>query len=162
MSDPGNNKLMHHYLLRVIEFGPQVIGETLDQIDEKDWDTPTHPDRFSPREVIAHLRFWEPVAQGRLRAAAENSGSEVLNWDEDQDVFDNDYASKNPRQMLAEWKAERARTAEYIKSVDPAKYNNHVVHGMWGKITFDNLANLAIAHDMYHIEQLANFVSRKS
>ena len=153
---------MHHYLLRVIEHGPRVIGETLSRIDEKDWDTPTHPDRFSARQVLAHLRYWEPVARYRLETAVSSSGSAVPNWDEDQDVFDNDYANKDPRQMLQEWKEERAKTVEMIKSVGADKHANYVVHGMWGQITFDDLANLAIAHDMYHIEQLVDFASRRS
>lgn len=160
MAEPGNTKLMHHYLLRVIEFGPEVMEDLLNRIDEQQWDAPTHQDRFTPREVFAHLRYWEPVARGRLVTAVEHPGTEVPNWDEEQDVFANNYAVKDPRQMLAEWKAERKLTTEYIKAADPSCHGNIVVHGMWGAITFDSLANLAIAHDMYHVEQLSDFLSR--
>lgn len=150
---------MHHYLLRTMVFGPRVIEDYFNRIPKEKWDTPTAEDRFTPREVVSHLRFWEPIARGRIDQAMYNSGSDVSNWDEERHAVDEDYASKDPHQMLAEWKDERAETWELLQTVPDDAWDNYVIHGMWGNITLDDLANLLIAHDMYHIEQFREFTA---
>src|SRR6185312_4556639 len=91
------------YLILGLQKGPEVIRWIVDHADESVWDQKTDPERFSFREVIAHLADWEPITLGRMRQANERPGSTLEVWDEVQRAIDMDYASLDPRVELDRW-----------------------------------------------------------
>ena len=50
---------MNFYLLPAIESGPKVVARLIQLIPNYRWDIHGDPNRFTVREVVAHLADWE-------------------------------------------------------------------------------------------------------
>src|SRR5580658_3284647 len=112
---------MNPYLLPAIESGPKVIELLLKQIPPAMWDTALDPDRFTVREVIAHLADWEPIMRHRIQLAVDAPGSTIEAHDEGQMAVDNGYDRLDPAEQAELFRHERHITAEYLNSVVRAK-----------------------------------------
>jgi len=117
-------------------------------------DVPTHPGRFTPREVIAHLCDWEPISRGRMQTAQRTPGAVVPDLDEGQRAKDQDYASWDPIQTSEEFIRRREETIQWLQSLPEEDWTKTAVHSAKGEMTIYDYANLELGHDMYHLEQL--------
>jgi hypothetical protein len=151
---------MNAYLLFSFDFGPPTVGRIFEQIDPSDWDRPIDPDRFTPREIIAHLADWEPIMLGRMQAAVKTSGAVLEAYDEVKMAEDHGYRSSDPFEQLDLWKHRRAVTAEWVRSLPKEDWEKEALHPERGSQSAEDLANLIICHDLYHIEQLSAYLAR--
>src|ERR1051325_10966181 len=87
---------MHAYLFKVLEAGPRTLQCLIKMVPVEKMDVPTHPDRFTPREVICHLADWEPISRGRMHTAQATPGAEVPDIDEVQRALDQGYTNWDP------------------------------------------------------------------
>jgi hypothetical protein len=149
---------MNPYLLPAIQSGPRVLARLIQLIPETQWDTALDPERFTLREVLAHLADWEPILRGRIQLAAASPGSDFEGYDEGQMAIDNNYAGSNPLEMLALWTRERRITAEYLRTLPRSLFTNAIHNPELGSRTVDDQANMLLGHDLYHIEQLAAYL----
>lgn len=149
---------MNFYLMPSIEFGPIVIKRLLEQISQDRLDEAIHPDRFTPREVIAHLADWEPIMRARLQAAVSQPGSPIQAHDEGQMALDHGYAKTHSAEQAEVFRKERHATAEYLRTLAPEDWKGHAKHPERGVQTVEDLANLLLGHDLYHIEQLSEYL----
>ena len=147
---------MNPYLLPVLEFGPCIMRRLVQQMPPERLDRPSAPDRFTPREVIAHLADWEPIMLARIHQAIENQGSTLTVYDEGEMAIAHRYAESNLTQQLELFAAHRKATAEYLRQLPEDLYENVVIHPERGKLTVKDQAWTLIGHDMYHIEQLTS------
>lgn len=145
---------MHAYCPLALQFGPDTLARLMDKVAPAKLDEPTGPDRFSPRQVAAHLRFFEPVCLGRMKAAFAESGQTVEDWDEEADVARNNYDELEVGSLVAVWRQNRAETIAFLEALAPAAWACHVVHPSRGTMTIEDMANMLIAHDMYHVSQI--------
>lgn len=150
---------MNCYLLPTIEFGPRVIRRLLRQLPRERMDHALHPDRFTPREVAAHLADWEPVMRERIRTAVTTPGAEILAYDEGQMALDHRYSELDPWEQVELFGRERHTTAELLRGLKPEDWANRVYHPERGPQSVEDLANLLLGHDLYHIEQLTEYLA---
>lgn len=143
------------YLFPALRMTPGLIKKAFDQIPESEWDTPTAPDRFTPREVLAHLADWEPILLLRLKLCVEHPGSEITPWDEGQMAIDHGYASWSPAESIAKYEAARAETLAWLGAREPSDWGKSANHPERGVQTVADIANSLACHDVYHIEQLS-------
>ena len=146
---------MNAYLLPTIELGPVVLERMLRQIPESRWDEALVPDRFTPRKVAAHLADWEPILRARIRAAVDSPGSTIEAFDEVEMARTNRYAEKHPLEQCALFASERAMTASYLRALSAEQWTGFAIHPERGRQSAEDLANLLLGHDLYHIEQLS-------
>jgi len=149
---------MNFYLLPAIEFGPQVIRRLLDQLPHERLDLPLHADRFTPREVMAHLADWEPIMRERIRMALTSPGSETPAYDEGQMAIDHHYAEQDPEAQVEVFVRERNATAALLRGLSEADWQQPVHHPERGRQTVEDMANALLGHDLYHIEQLTEYL----
>lgn len=145
---------MNPYCPGSLVFGPALIEAAFNRIPQDQWDVPTGPDRFSPREVIHHMTFWEPVARWRVERALEENGAEVPDWDEDQHAKDFSYSTLDPIEALKTFAEERAKTAALYDSLQGDQWERTFVHPVKGRMTAYGWAATMLGHDLYHIAQL--------
>src|SRR5437588_7450175 len=145
---------MNPYLLPVLEFGPMIMKRFVQTMPPNQLDRPTAPDRFTPRELIAHLADWEPIMLARIHQAIENPGSTLTVYDETEMALSHKYSVSNVTEQLELFAAHRKATAEYLRNLPEALYENVVIHPERGKLTVIYQAWTLIGHDMYHVEQL--------
>lgn len=146
---------MHAYLYSGLEAGPRAVRRLLEMIDPARIDLPTHPGRFTPREVAAHLADWEPISRGRMVAARDTPGIEVPGIDEVERAREMGYCGRDPFEQAAEFESRRAETLALLKSLPDEAWSHTAVHSERGEMTLYDYANMELGHDLYHIRQLA-------
>ncbi len=149
---------MNPYLLPGMEKGPEVLLKLTLMVPESLWDVPTGPDRFSVREVAAHMADWEPIMRGRIEQAAANPGSVITAYDEGQMALNGKYAERNPIEQLELFRKERAITTALVKALSPTVMKNVVLHPERGEVSAEDLANFLVGHDMYHVDQVLTLI----
>ncbi len=152
---------MHAYLYPGLEAGPQTIRRLIERIEPADLDRPTHPGRFSPREVVAHLADWEPISRGRMQAAHAMPGTDVPDIDEGARALEMGYADWDPIATAEEFIRRRGETIAWLKALAPEDWQKTAVHSVKGEMTIYDYANLELGHDLYHIVQLAEVLARE-
>lgn len=150
----GRTAVMNSYLFPALESTVDIVGHQFRQLPQSSWDVPTHSDRFTPREVLAHLADWEPILLDRIKAAVLTPGATIEAFDEGQMALDNGYASIEPSASLASFKAARAKTVEFLKSVPHDDWQKTIIHPERGPLSVYDIANMVACHDVYHVKQL--------
>lgn len=145
---------MHVYLLKAMRVTPDIFRRLVAQ--NKCLDTPTGPDRFSPREVVAHLADWEPIIRGRMEAAVANNGASVPTFDEGEMAVENKYNEWEIERALSLYGTERGKTVSWLASLSKDAWTHFVVHPEQGPLTVYDIANIMVGHDMYHVDQLTS------
>ena len=151
---------MNPYLLTTFEMGPAVVRRIIEHIPESSLDRAIDPERFTPREVVAHLADWEAIDRKRLSAGVERPGSAIQPYDEVQMALDHQYSQSDINAQLLRYANERKVTARYVRGLRPDDMRNTVYHPERGILTVDDLCNLIIAHDLYHVEQLSAYLEQ--
>jgi hypothetical protein len=149
---------MNPYLLPSIELGPRIVARLLDQLPPERLDEAVDPDRFTAREVFAHLADWEPIMRERIRTAVASPGAVIPAYDEGQMAIDHRYAQTDPREQAELFARERAATAELLRGLRDEDWSKSVQHPERGRQSAEDLANLLLGHDLYHIEQLTQWL----
>ncbi len=119
------------------------------------FDARPDPNRFSMREVIAHLADWEPIMLERIKTGVTNPGGGIKAYDEGQMAIDHKYSESNPLERVGAWRQMRAATIEYVKGLSQADFDKKVVHPERGEMSVADIAHMLVSHDVYHLEQLA-------
>jgi len=148
------------YLVRALEMTPRLVENELRRGSD-DYDVRPDPDRFSMREVVAHLADWEPIMLTRIRTGVESPGSTIQAYDEGQMALENNYASSDPMERLRAWKADRSKSIEYISGLKNEDFAKPVVHPERGQMLVGDIAHMLVSHDIYHVEQLAEMTHEK-
>ena len=123
-------------------------------------DVPTQPERFTPREVVAHLADWEPILrEERIVVPIAQPGCSVKAYDEGDLAIANNYAASDPLESARTFAEERAKTIELLRSLDAGQWDAYFTHPERGRMTVYDMANLLVGHDMYHVEQLLSAIT---
>ncbi len=153
--------IMNPYLMPTIEFGPIVVQRLIGQIPESQWDTHVDPDRFTLREAVAHLADWEQVWVERIRMGLDSPGATIVVYDETDRASEFDYVGKNPRSAAADFAANRRVTADLVRGLTPDQMKLTVNHPERGTLTVEDMTNMILGHDLFHIEHLTQYVPDK-
>jgi uncharacterized damage-inducible protein DinB len=156
---PGGSLVsMNPYLLPSVEFGPAVLKSLIDRIPASRFDERLSEDRFTLREVVAHLVDFEPIFRGRMESAYKTPGITVEPKDEGQMAIDHDYASQDVHENLKKLIEERAKSAAFLKSIPVEAFRTPLVHPHMGQMYLEDYANMLLGHDMYHLEQITQYL----
>lgn len=147
--------VMHPYLMSGLADSVTVIEALFRSIPESRWDERIRPERFSAREVIAHLADWEPILHGRMEAAVANPGAFTPALDEGQMAIENRYDLRDPHEDMRRFAAARQKTIAWLNALPAGAWTAHAMHPEKGRLTVDDMANMFLGHDLYHAEQLA-------
>lgn len=150
------------YLFPGLELGPVIVARLVGQIEHSRWDEPTAPGRFSVRSVVAHLADWEPIFRARMEAAKKSPGASVEVYDEGQFEVDHRYDKTDPRERAEAFRRERADTVAWLRALGPEDWATSIEHPERGTMTIADMANMLVAHDTYHIEQLTSMLGGKT
>jgi hypothetical protein len=145
---------MSPYLFSGLEATPRALERIMRAIPEARWNEKLVIDRFTPREVIAHLAEWEPIMRDRVRSAVDQPGSTVSIFDEGAMAVAGRYAESDPIEQLRLLEVERQKTVAYLRSLDSNVLQRSALHPERGEQTAEDFANTFLGHDLYHNEQL--------
>src|SRR5688572_5770624 len=146
---------MNVYLFRGLELGPVALRRIFAAIPESRIDEAIDPDRFTPREVIAHVADWEPILLARMKQTFDDPGSVILGHDESVRAIEQGYASSVPAEQLDFYDERRRATIEWLKMVEGEDWQKVAVHNERGPMTIYDQASMMLGHEIYHLEQLS-------
>jgi len=150
---------VYRYLLIDLESAPDVLGKILETVTNPSvYDRRLDPERFTLREVLAHLADWDAVFLGRLKQTRDDENPTLVGIDEGQVALDNDYAHADPAASLERYKASRAELAAFLKALSPAQWERSGSHTELGPITISDHAVLIAVHDGYHRQQVVEWL----
>ena len=150
---------VYRYLLIDLESAPDVLGKMLETVTNPSvYDRRPDPERFTLREVLAHLADWDTVFLGRLKQTRDDENPTLVGIDEGQVAIDNDYAHADPVASLTRYKANRAALVSFLQALSPAQWERIGNHTELGPITLSAQAILIGAHDGYHRQQVVEWL----
>ena len=154
--------MLDPYLPIGLDTTAKMIAIEANRVGEASFDVRPDPDRFSFREVVAHLADWEPILRGRLETAVNTPGATIAAYAEGARAEEMGYRSWNVSESAGKFLAERRKTQAWLKTLKPEDWDKSVVHPERGVLTVRDLANMLLGHDLYHIEHLTQYLSEKT
>lgn len=151
---------MHPYVLLALERAPSVFERLMRRIGEESWDARRHEERFTPREVVAHLADWEPIFRARANEVLASPGATVEAFDESERAISLDYASWEVEASLLRFRAERETSMVLFRGLTEADLATPFVHPDFpgSKYNLERLLSMLVAHEAYHVEQLIEYL----
>jgi len=150
---------VHLYLLLDLESAPEALARLLAGVsDPAAWDRRPDPDRFTLREMAAHLADWEGVFLGRLTQTRDEENAILHGLDEGQVAIDRDYAHADPQECLTRYGAGRKEIVAFLRGLSPEQWGRVGTHTEIGPISLEAQVVLIAAHDGYHRQQALSYV----
>ncbi len=150
------------YLLQGLEASPVILSQLMKAAAPAILDRKPDPERFSLREVVAHLADWDTIWHERVEKIAQKAGVEILSRDPDELASKNNYSKQDPATAIKDFQEKRAKLINKLKSLDEAAWSQHGVHSQFGNISIQDIAQIALGHDGYHLQQVADWISWKT
>lgn len=149
---------IHLYLLLDLECAPAVLARLLaDVTDPAAWDRRPDPDRFTLREMVAHLADWDGVFLGRMTQTRDEENATLRGLDEGQVAIDHDYSHADPQECLMRYEAGREKIVAFLRALSPEQWGRVGTHTEVGPISLETQAVLIAVHDGYHRQQALSY-----
>ncbi len=148
------------YALLALEGTPEVLDALLKSTpaDAEVWDARPDPERFSLREMIAHLADWEPIWLMRIERTLTEDHPTLPDLDENQMVVDNGYAQQNPHANLIRFRQGREQVVPKLRSLSEAAWERTAYRDTLGDLNIEGITAMMLGHDGYHTRQAAEWI----
>ena len=112
------------------------------------------PGKWSVAEIVAHLADAELAISWRLRQVLANNAIPIQAYDQDLWATTFDYAHRDPRQSLANFRSLREANLALLKSVPRKLWDNYGVHAERGNESVNHVVRMVAGHDLNHLRQI--------
>jgi hypothetical protein len=145
------------YLLKALETTPLLITALLEG-KAPQWDRRPDPERFTLREVLAHLADWEPIWLERVKCMATEDFPFLPSVDESALVIENDYANCDPEESIAKQRQGRAALVRFLSPLPIEAWDRTGNREFVGVLTLQQQAAMTLSHDGYHLRQIVEWL----
>jgi uncharacterized damage-inducible protein DinB len=151
---------IRHYLLSGIAGLPTILHHLVRGQDPNSpiWDFRPDPERFTLREILAHMSDFDEVWLYRFGRMVAEDGPDLPNWDEAAAVIEKNYAAADPVLTQERLAASRAKLCAWLGERAEADWERGATRPQVGAFTIQDAAVLILAHDAYHIQQISNWL----
>jgi hypothetical protein len=112
------------------------------------------PDKWSVSEIVAHLADAELAISWRLRQVLANNAIPIQPYDQDLWARTFNYARRDPRRSLVNFRTLREANIALLKSVPRKLWENYGVHAERGNESVNHLVKMVAGHDLNHLQQV--------
>jgi len=126
-----------------------VKGKTRKQLTRR-----PAPDKWSVAEIMAHLADAEIAISWRIRQILAKNAIPIQAYDQDAWAGTFQYAKRDPRQSLANFRGLREANLALLKSVPRKLWENYGVHEERGNETIAHIVRMVSGHDINHLRQI--------
>ncbi len=143
---------LRDYLFTALGSTPDILERLVLGVGEDEADIRPDPQRFTIREIVAHLAHWETVVQERARLTlAEETPYLPAN---DLNRLMAAYASTGIAEQLALFRNRRADTMALLDGLTPEQWRRSAVRFDGPTLTLEEQAFMTTLHDTYHESQI--------
>jgi len=118
-----------------------------------------HPDKWSVREILAHLADDELVLAYRIRKVLEEPGRTIDGFDQARWASVLHYASDEPSRTLERFRQMREWNLELFSRLSAEEWSLSGVHTERGRESLRDMALLYAGHDLNHAGQIRAIVA---
>ncbi len=147
------SEYIRNYLIHGLRASPFVVERLLRDATEEDLDRRPEPDRFTIREVVAHLADWDTIWQERITRMRKEDEPFLPDIDEGELAVEHDYSHTNLREQLSRFHRERAKLADLVAGMEAAEWSRNGRRN-WGSFTIAEMVAMVLGHDGYHTRQI--------
>ncbi len=141
-------------LLERFRRGPELLAMVLTGVFGEEEDFTPAPDKWSIRQLIAHVADSELVCAHRMRQIVAEDHPTLIAFDQDAWTRNLDYARRKPKQSLETFRRLRAENYELLKDLPEAAYARTGNHSQRGAITLRDQLELLAQHAEGHARQM--------
>jgi hypothetical protein len=141
-------------LLERFRRGPELIASALTGAAGSEVDFKPAPDKWSVRQIAAHLSDSELVAAERIRRIIAEDNPQIVAYDQNQWAANLDYARRKPSQSLEMFRNIRAESYDLLKGIPETAFQRVGQHSERGPITLLSLTDLMARHAEKHAQQI--------
>ena len=157
-----NSPFIRRYALLALEGNVRVLEFLLRDLDAASprWDARPDPERFTLREVVAHLREFDGVNMTRFERMLSEEKPALENWDEGEAALH--YSGLDPKQQIAQLQESRRAMLALLQSLALPQWQRTATRPMVGEFSVQDAVTLLLAHDAYHLEQAVEWLEKPS
>lgn len=149
-----------NYLLVALENTPVTASALLAHLpsDNAAWNLQPEPDRFTLREIIAHLADWEDVFRTRFERTLAEMNPLLSRPDLTERAEEKRYADADPRECLSRFQEGRMDSVRWLRSLPEEAWNRTAHLDRIGDLNLEGLIALMLGHDAYHVRQVSEWL----
>lgn len=153
-------KPIRKYIHLCLNSTPAVLQALVGSLpaDSDFWDFRSDPERFSAREVLAHLADWNPIFQSRLSLTLAEDHPTLPRIDEERLPIEHGYATQDPLDALRRFCSSRETLVEMVAAFDDEDWERVARREDMGDVTMADIVVLVAIHDAYHGRQIAEYL----
>jgi hypothetical protein len=118
------------------------------------------PGKWSIAEIVAHLADVEIVVSWRMRSIIGSDGITIQPFDQDAWAAAFQYSKRDPKQSIEVFRVLRENNFAMLKSLPAEAWDRHGMHMERGKETITHLTRMLAGHDMNHISQIEQIITK--
>ena len=119
------------------------------------------PDKWSVSEILAHLADAEIVIAWRIRSILGAPGTPIQAYDQDAWAAVGNYAKRDPRKSIEQFRTMRDANLAFYKSLSPEQWKFSGMHAERGEESIERVARMIAGHDINHILQIERILAPK-
>jgi hypothetical protein len=147
------------YLAIALGGAPSVFQALVKDATTEDYDRVVDPERFTLREMLAHISDWETIHLGRLIQFRDETNPIIQGIDEGEWAITHNHAGADPSESLAGFALGRAKIVELIDALTEEEWNKTGFHTEAGNISMAEYLILTSVHDGYHLKQTVEWLA---
>jgi hypothetical protein len=142
-------------LLERFRRGPDIIEAAILPVKGAELDYKPGPDRWSVREIAAHMADSEMVSGMRFRQVIAEENPIIRAYHQDAWAARLGYQKRDPAVSLETFRRVRMDTYELLKDLPDEAYTRRGNHSEHGEITLLDLLQIYAEHPEGHVHQVA-------
>ena len=149
-------------VIDALEGTPDLLWYVLDPLPEGDprWDAHPDPERYSLRELLAHLADWDPIWLDRMQMTVGGTEPNLKPYDIAERAVERAYALAGPRECLARLAASRPKMVTFLRGLAGNEWKRIAFHPEEGRQSIETQAAWVLAHDDYYVKQAVQWLKR--
>src|SRR5713226_4906921 len=130
--------------------GPELLAMVLTGVYGEEVDFTPAPEKWSIRQLAAHVADSELVGAQRFRSVIAEENPKLLAFDQNAWTKNLDYARRLPKQSLESFRRMRAENYELLKALPESAFERTGVHSERGPLTLWQLLEIYADHAESH------------
>jgi hypothetical protein len=119
------------------------------------------PDKWSVVEILAHLADTEIAVGWRIRSILGAPGTSIQAFDQDAWAAAGNYAKRDPRKSIEQFRAVRDANLALYKSLSPEQWKHFGMHAERGEESLQRILHMMAGHDLNHLSQIERILAPK-
>lgn len=138
--------------------------ESLRTLSEENWTTPIAENKWSVRDIIGHIMFWDKYFQEEAIMKIKTNQSvtvEDVNIDEFNQMATEFVKTLDKDEIINQTVQYRHEMIETLKALPEEKFFNNYIDSSGNNFSINNFLEEFIPHDDHHKRQIEEFLHSK-